>query len=303
MIQTQTKTLLSSEVTYDENVGYYYDYYHYLGTDNYIVTVTGANNAILNTANLFSKSDQYVRVFCPNDTFTESWKISVIYEDGASTDTLPKKRLFEQTVIDPEDISDYADWRLAVGGPSRQVSNVALSTLKTFCQSSLDSSIYLLKANDLSDLNDFATARNNLDVYDKETIDSLSDSLFSASGYVSTVSEFTAGEDPLSTTPTVVSALDFSGVQIQMSFTTSLVSSSREIGYVTLTPASGVTLEVSRQVFPVFYWVSNGYYVGQLQAVPTTVGDNVRIDFILDQPVSGTKVSFASFHINASKQI
>lgn len=301
MIKSVNKTVDSSDVIVSVD-GYYFDYNHNLGKTEYLTTVTDENNEVRNTSCLFQKYDNYVRVYFPNNTFEGQWTISIYYEDGSAAANYPKKRLFEQTLVDENDIDRYADWRIALGCAGLPTWNMTLSLFKTYCQSTLDSSLYLIKGNNLSDVDNVATARQNLNVYSKSEVNSLIGNLYSASGYVSTVSSFTpSSSTPLDNPVTFIPTIDFAGVQVQMSFNTALAPSNRTIGSVVLTPVTGASLQIQEQYVPVFYWISGNFYLGQMRLVPTTnADDTVTISFILDAPVAGSKNCNLAFHIDAT---
>lgn len=300
MLRSIQRTVDSSDVVVSEN-GYYFDFYHNIGSLDYLTTVTDENNEVRNTSCLFTKNENFLRVFFPNNTFAGSWTISIYYEDGSSAAQYPRKRLFEQTLIEEEDLDRFADWHIAVGAAGQPTWNMTLSLFKTYCQSTLDSSLYLIKGNNLSDVENVATARQNLGVYSTSEVNALVSNLYSASGYVQTVSSFTPSSTPLDNAVTFIPTIDFAGVQFQMSFNTSLALTNRTIGSITLTPVSGATLRVQEQVAPVFYWISGNFYVGQMRMVPTTNADNsVKITFILDAPVAGTKNCSLASHLDAS---
>lgn len=299
MIKSLTKTVDSSDIIVDN--GYYYDFYHNIGNLDYLTTVTDTNNEVRNTSCLFKKEDNYVRVFFPNNTFNGVWSISIYYEDGSSASNYPKKRLFEQSLVAEADLDNYADWRIALGGSGLPTWNMTLSLFKTYCQATLDSSLYLIKGNNLSDVENKATARQNLNVYSKSEVDTLIENLYSASGYVASVSSFNSSATPIDNPVTFIPSIDFAGVQIQMSFNTNLNPTNRTIGNIVLTPVTGSVLDVKEQYVPVYYWISSNFYVGQMRLVPTLNGDNTTtINFILDAPVSGVKNCSLAFHLDAS---
>lgn len=305
MIKTIEQIVDASQIVYSSDSGYTYTYNHSLGTGDYLVEVLDENNNTRNTSCLFRKENDYVQVSFPSNTFNGTWKILVIYEDGTTETNFPKKRLFEQTLVQENEIQNYGDWRLALGVVGQPTYNMTLNQFKTFCQTSLDSSLYLLKSNNLSDVDNVATARQNLNVYSKQEVDNFVDNLYPASGYVDTISAFTSSGTPLDNPVTFIPVKDFSGFQCQMSFNTSLNSSisNRNIGSVTVTSLGGVTLKAEEQYFPIYYWANNVYYNGQLVVTPVQSSNNLVLNFKISLVNTGTyqKSCQIAFHFNIGK--
>ena len=168
---------------------YYYIFRHLLNTTNYLVSIVDDESNIRNTGNIFTKTETDVKITVPNDSIG-TWEVSVYYEDNSQQD-LTKKRLFEQDIIPLNDIPNYLDYNVAAGRPYSSAVNMKLADLKSFCQSSLDSSIYLLRGNNLSDLRSVSDARQNLNVYDKQYVDAYLENFIPRSGFISSVSPFT----------------------------------------------------------------------------------------------------------------
>ena len=188
MIKIKKQRFNGSDVM-SETGEYYYIFRHLLNTTNYLVSIVDNEGNIRNTGNIFTKTETDVKITVPNDSIG-TWEVSVYYEDNSQQD-LTKKRLFEQDLIPLNDIPNYLDYNVAVGRPLSSTVNMKLTDLKSFCQSSLDSSIYLLRGNNLSDLRSVSDARQNLNVYDKQYVDAYLENFIPRSGFISSVSPFT----------------------------------------------------------------------------------------------------------------
>ena len=137
MIKIKKQRFNGSDVM-SEAGEYYYIFRHLLNTTNYLVSIVDNEGNIRNTGNIFTKTEMDVKITVPNDSIG-TWEVSVYYEDNSQQD-LTKKRLFEQDLIPLNDIPNYLDYNVAVGRPSSSTVNMKLADLKSFCQSTLDSS-------------------------------------------------------------------------------------------------------------------------------------------------------------------
>lgn len=300
MLNRVSKTIYADQIQYSDNIGYYYDYAHNVGSDDILVGVFDNSGKLMNTNGLFEKiDDNTLRIFFPTN-YGIQWTAYVFYEDGDILLTAPKKRLFEQDTINAADLNNYLDYRLAMGREGRPTYNVTLEDFKTWCQAQLDSSLYLLKANNLSDLNDVAIARNNLDVYSKSDVDTMAGNLMSVGGFVDAVSSITPLGIVLTTQNRII---DFGGVNIVVSFSISSTYSDSSVFYIDLTPKTGITLDIPEQVFPIYGVCSSpvSTKVGQLTMTSSTVGGAERCVFNLTMVPSGTTECTAAFHINVNK--
>ena len=268
---------------------YYYIFRHLLNTTNYLVSIVDNEGNIRNTGNIFTKSETEVKITVPNDSIGV-WEVSVYYEDNSQQD-LTKKRLFEQDLIPLNDIPNYLDYNVAVGRPSSSTVNMKLADLKSFCQSTQDSPIYLLKGNNLSDLLSVSEARQNLNVYDKQYVNGYLSNFIPRSGFISSVSSFTP-EGSTWNTPVVSTVKNANGVNVYVDVklfngegdTTQGIN----LGYLDVMPISGATLAatVTSAVMFTYFTTLNvlttnqNYTNGQIKAIASDIpGGGLRFTF------------------------
>lgn len=268
---------------------YYYIFRHLLNTTNYLVSIVDNEGNIRNTGNIFTKSETEVKITVPNDSIGV-WEVSVYYEDNSQQD-LTKKRLFEQDLIPLNDIPNYLDYNVAVGRPSSSTVNMKLADLKSFCQSTQDSPIYLLKGNNLSDLLSVSEARQNLNVYDKQYVNGYLSNFIPRSGFISSVSSFTP-EGSTWNTPVVSTVKNANGVNVYVDVklfngegdTTQGIN----LGYLDVMPISGATLAatVTSAVMFTYFTTLNvlttnqNYTNGQIKAIASGIpGGGLRFTF------------------------
>lgn len=268
---------------------YYYIFQHLLNTTNYLVSIVDNEGNIRNTGNIFTKTEMDVKITVPNDSIG-TWEVSVYYEDNSQQD-LTKKRLFEQDLIPLNDIPNYLDYNVAAGRPYSSAVNMKLADLKSFCQSSLDSSVYLLRGNNLSDLPSVSNARQNLNVYDKQYVDAYLENFIPRSGFISSVSPFTpSGSTWL--TPVVSTVKNANGINAYVDM--KLINGEGDttqginIGYLDVMPIAGATLAatVTSAVMFTYFVTSNvlttsqNYTNGQIKATVANIsGGGLRFTF------------------------
>lgn len=268
---------------------YYYIFRHLLNTTNYLVSIVDNEGNIRNTGNIFTKTEMDVKITVPNDSIG-TWEVSVYYEDNSQQD-LTKKRLFEQDIIPLNDIPNYLDYNVVVGRPSSSTVNMKLADLKSFCQSSLDSSIYLLKGRNLGDLQSPQEARQNLNVYGKEYVDAYLENFTPRSGFISSVSSFTP-EGSTWLTPVVSTVRSANGINVYLE--TKLIPGEGDttqginLGYLDVMPIAGATLAatVTSAVMFTYFTTSNmlttnqNYTNGQIKATVSGIsGGGLRFTF------------------------
>ena len=268
---------------------YYYIFRHLLNTTNYLVSIVDNEGNIRNTGNIFTKTEMDVKITVPNDSIG-TWEVSVYYEDNSQQD-LTKKRLFEQDLIPLDDIPNYLDYNVAVGRPSSSTVNMKLADLKSFCQSSLDSSIYLLRGNNLSDLLSVSDARQNLNVYDKQYVDAYLENFIPRSGFISSVSTFTP-EGSTWLTPVVSTVKGANGINVYLE--AKLINGEGDttqginLGYLDVMPTTGATLAAtvtSAVMFTYFTTINvlttnQNYTNGQIKAIVSNIpGGGLRFTF------------------------
>ena len=242
MIKIKKQRFNGSDVM-SESGEYYYIFRHLLNTTNYLVSIVDNEGNIRNTGNIFTKTETDVKITVPNDSIG-TWEVSVYYEDNSQQD-LTKKRLFEQDLIPLDDIPNYLDYNVAVGRPLSSTVNMKLTDLKSFCQSSLDSSIYLLRHNNLSDLRSVSDARQNLNVYDKQYVDAYLENFIPRSGFISSVSPFTPSGSTQNT-PVVSTVKNANGINAYVDV--NLINGEGDttqginLGYLDVMPIAGATL-------------------------------------------------------------
>ena len=242
MIKIKKQRFNGSDVM-SETGEYYYIFRHLLNTTNYLVSIVDNEGNIRNTGNIFTKTETDVKITVPNDSIG-TWEVSVYYEDN-STQDLTKKRLFEQDIIPLNDIPNYLDYNVAAGRPYFSAVNMKLADLKSFCQSSLDSSIYLLRGNNLSDLRSVSDARQNLNVYDKQYVDAYLENFIPRSGFISSVSPFTP-EGSTHNAPVVSTVKNANGINAYVDV--KLINGEGDttqginLGYLDVMPIAGATL-------------------------------------------------------------
>ena len=242
MIKIKKQRFNGSDVM-SESGEYYYIFRHLLNTTNYLVSIVDDESNIRNTGNIFTKTEMDVKITVPNDSIG-TWEVSVYYEDNSQQD-LTKKRLFEQDLIPLDDIPNYLDFNVAVGGPSSSTVNMKLADLKSFCQRALDSSIYLLRGNNLSDLRSVSDARQNLNVYDKQYVDAYLENFIPRSGFISSVSPFTPSGSTWNT-PVVSTVKNANGinayVDVNLNNGEGDTTQGINLGYLDVMPIAGATL-------------------------------------------------------------
>ena len=242
MIKIKKQRFNGSDVM-SETGEYYYIFRHLLNTTNYLVSIVDNEGNIRNTGNIFTKTETDVKITVPNDSIG-TWEVSVYYEDNSQQD-LTKKRLFEQDIIPLNDIPNYLDYNVAAGRPYFSAVNIKLADLKSFCQSSLDSSIYLLRGNNLSDLRSVSDARQNLNVYDKQYVDAYLENFIPRSGFISSVSPFTPSGSTQNT-PVVSTVKNANGINTYVDV--KLINGEGDttqginLGYLDVMPIAGATL-------------------------------------------------------------
>ena len=268
---------------------YYYIFRHLLNTTNYLVSIVDNEGNIRNTGNIFTKTEMDVKITVPNDSIG-TWEVSVYYEDNSQQD-LTKKRLFEQDLIPLNDIPNYLDYNVAVGRPLSSTVNMKLADLKSFCQSTLDSSIYLLRRNNLSDLLSVSDARQNLNVYDKQYVDAYLENFIPRSGFISSVSPFTPS-GMTQNAPIVSTVKNANGVNVYVDAKLNRGEGDTvygiNLGYLDVVPIGGATLAATVTSAVMFtYFVttnvltsSGNYTNGQIKATVSGIsGGGLRFTF------------------------
>lgn len=268
---------------------YYYIFRHLLNTTNYLVSIVDNEGNIRNTGNIFTKTEMDVKITVPNDSIG-TWEVSVYYEDNSQQD-LTKKRLFEQDLIPLNDIPNYLDYNVAVGRPYSSAVNIKLADLKSFCQSALDSSIYLLRGNNLSDLLSVSDARQNLNVYDKQYVDAYLENFIPRSGFISSVSPFTPS-GMTQNAPIVSTVKNANGVNVYVDAKLNRGEGDTiygiNLGYLDVVPIGGATLAATVTSAVMFtYFVttnvltsSGNYTNGQIKATVSGIsGGGLRFTF------------------------
>lgn len=288
MIKIKKQRFNGSDVMVGEGE-YYYIFRHLLNTTNYLVSIVDDEGNIRNTGNIFTKTETDVKITLPNNSIG-TWEVSVYYEDNSQQD-LTKKRLFEQDLIPLNDIPNYLDYNVAVGRPSSSTVNMKLADLKSFCQSSLDSSIYLLRGNNLSDLLSVSDARQNLNVYDKQYVDAYLENFIPRSGFISSVSPFTpSGSTWL--TPVVSTVKNANGinayVDVKLINGEGGTTQGINLGYLDVMPIAGATLAATVTSAVMFTWfvtnnvltTNQNYTNGQIKATVSGIsGGGLRFTF------------------------
>lgn len=281
MIKIKKQRFNGSDVM-SEAGEYYYIFRHLLNTTNYLVSIVDNEGNIRNTGNIFTKTETEVKITVPNNSIG-TWEVSVYYEDNSQQD-LTKKRLFEQDLIPLDDIPNYLEYNVAVGRPSSSTVNMKLADLKSFCQSSLDSSIYLLKSRNLDDLppEGRSDARQSLNVYGKEYVDAYLENFIPRSGFISSVSSFTP-EGSTWLTPVVSTVRSANGINVYLE--AKLINGEGDttqginLGYLDVMPTTGATLAAtvtSAVMFTYFTTINvlttnQNYTNGQIKATVSNI--------------------------------
>ena len=282
---------------------YYYIFRHLLNTTNYLVSIVDNEGNIRNTGNIFTKTETDIKITVPNDSIG-TWEVSVYYEDNSQQD-LTKKRLFEQDIIPLNDIPNYLDYNVAAGRPYSSAVNMKLSDLKAFCQRALDSSIYLLRRNNLSDLRSVSDARQNLNVYDKQYVDAYLENFIPRSGFISSVSPFTPSGSTQNA-PVVSTVKNANGINAYVDV--NLINGEGDttqginLGCLDVMPIAGATLAATVTSAVMFTWfvttnvltTNQNYTNGQMKvAVSGISGGGLRFTFYayVQRPVGQTTVA------------
>jgi hypothetical protein len=316
MLKVKTQRFTDADVIFDAvREQYYVVMYHNIGNQNYLVSVTDNDGNIRNTSNLFVKDDNQTLIKVPGQTIG-AWTCQVYYEDGSQQD-LSKKRLFEQDLIPLEELPNYLDFNVAMGRPNSPTVNMSLANLKSFCQSTLDTSIYLLKSNNLSDLNSVANARQNLNVYDKAYIDSYITSFIPKNGYIDTISQFTASGDT-TYSPVVSSVKGTHGVNVyletRLTGAEGATTAGINLGYIDVSPVTGSTFTANTITSVLFTWFTTSsatttsqiFTEGELKVTPSALGGGrIRFTFTayINRPSGQTNIANCSASIFIPLQI
>lgn len=316
MLKVKTQRFTDADVIFDAvREQYYVVMYHNIGNQNYLVSVTDNDGNIRNTSNLFVKDDNQTLIKVPGQTIG-AWTCQVYYEDGSQQD-LSKKRLFEQDLIPLEELPNYLDFNVAMGRPNSPTVNMSLANLKSFCQSTLDTSIYLLKSNNLSDLNSVANARQNLNVYDKAYIDSYITSFIPKNGYIDTISQFTASGDT-TYSPVVSSVKGTHGVNVyletRLTGAEGTTTAGINLGYIDVSPVTGSTFTANTITSVLFTWFTTSpatttsqiFTEGELKVTPSALGGGrIRFTFTayINRPSGQTNIANCSASIFIPLQI
>lgn len=259
-MNTLTYTFTKDDVTASSN-SYYVTITHNLGKTDYIVVVVNPDDEIVNSSNLISIGETTARIFTENNTFDGTYTVYIYY---SSYDNLQVKRLFEQPLVN--DPSPYFSYNIPFALPNGDIKNMTLSQFKAFCQATLDVSAYAARENNLSDLQDAATARTNLSVYSKSEVDTRLADMYTNSGYIQNISLFTTAQG-LTYPQTVNIYRDFCGFSADLTGTLTNSETDVTLGTVTITPLSGHTVTFQSPAgFPLYMWDSTNtkYNVGQL---------------------------------------
>ena len=288
MIKIKKQRFNGSDIMVGEGE-YYYIFRHLLNTTNYLVSIVDDEGNIRNTGNIFTKTEMDVKITVPNYSIG-TWEVSVYYEDNSQQD-LTKKRLFEQDLIPLDDIPNYLDYNIAMGRPSSSTVNMKLADLKSFCQSTLDSSVYLLRSNNLSDLLSPSDARQNLNVYDKQYVDAYLENFIPRSGFISSVSSFTP-EGSTWLTPVASTVKNANGINVYLE--ANLIKGEGDttqglnIGYLDVMPIPGATLAATETTAVMFTWfvgvktatTRENYTNGQIKVTASGIsGGGLRFTF------------------------
>ena len=316
MLKVKTQKFTNADVIFDRRVGqYYFIMPHNLGTQNYLVSVTDNEGNIRNTSNLFVKDNNQLLVNVPGFNIG-IWTCQVYYEDGSQQD-LSKKRLFEQDLIPLEELHNYLNYNVAIGRPNSSTVNISLANLKSFCQSTLDTSIYLLRNNNLSDLLSIPAAQQNLNVYDKTYIDSFLQSFIPKNGYIGNASSFiVSGQTTYAPVVSTVRGTHGVNAYLETKLTGSEGTNTAgiQLGYIDVTPITGTTFTANTITSVLFTWFTTSNVItssqiftqGELRVTPTNLsGGGVRLTFtaFINRPTGQTADANCSASIFIPLQI
>lgn len=242
-----------SSLTYDitpasvivENGRSYYTATHNLGTKNVLVSMTSPDGDLMNGSDMFTLTDNSVTVEIPSESFTGVYTLYIYYTSDESQ-SLSKKRLFEQSLIDYDEIGSYGDYRIALGKPGSLTKNM---TVDDFKAALADSQSLPYLSDDPSDWSftvlEQATAQTKLNTYSKGLVDNMYSSIYPVTGVIDNVSSFTKNGTNISGTPTFNNVISPVGVSIYMSVpltATEGSSGEKAIGSFTITGLSHFSL-------------------------------------------------------------
>ena len=259
-MNTLTYTFTKDDVTVGTN-SYYVTITHNLGKTDYLVVVVNPDDEVVNTSNLIAIGSNTVRIYTENNIFDGTYTVYIYY---SSYDNLQVKRLFEQPLVNNP--APYFNYKIPFALPNGDIKNMTLAEFKSFCQATLDVSVYAARENNLSDLQDAVTARQNLDVYSKSEVDNRLADMYTNSGYIQSISLFTTAQG-LTNPQTVNIYRDFCGFSADLTGTLTNSETDVVLGTVTITPLPGHTVTFQSPVgFPLYMWDSTNtkYNVGQL---------------------------------------
>ena len=192
----------------------YYVATHNLGTTNLLITLVSPSGDVMNGNDMFSLTDNQVVVEIPSQSFSGKYKLYIYYNTG-STGNFTKKKLFEQSLIDYDDIADYGDYRIAVGKAGTPTKNV---TIDDFKAGLADSQTLPYLSDDPNDwdftLTERMAAQYKLNVYDKAITDSMYSGAYPVTGVIDSVSAFTKNSGNISGTVTFNNVISPAGVSM-----------------------------------------------------------------------------------------
>ena len=283
MIKQKTYSFTSSNVVSSNN-SYYVTIQHNIGNSNYIVSVIDNNGQIVNTSNLFTIGDNTLTIYVENDSISGVWTVNLYYD--SDSDGYAFKRLFEQPIT--SDLNAALNYKFAFCDSNGVIKNITVSDLHYIIQNNLDSNIYCLRSNNLSDVSSVSSARANLNVYSKSEVDSIIGDMYPASGYISEITSFVPSSG-LSQIPTVDIYGDFCGFDLNLNYTVSDAVESTSgtginLGYFDVIPVNGVTLTFNPTYSAMFIYYAGNEHIashfggGQIALIPSVSGNNVRFN-------------------------
>lgn len=302
MIRQKQYSFTASDVIQDNNE-YYIQIVHRIGHRNYLATVVNNNYEVVNTSNLIRSYTNYMRVYVPNGSIVGTWFVNIYYSDSSDIE-YTFKRLFEQPT--QMNLNGVTDWRFAYADSNGEIKNITVSELKALLQSNAVASNYLLRSNNLSDIPNKATARNNLDTYSKTEIDDMFTGLENG---IASISSFVPASG-FSSLPSVTITKSFAGFSLSFAYTANTTDgihideNGKTVGTFDVIPVQGQTISFQDTFSPMSMYMQGTqqraefYSVGQIGLFPQTDGNN-NIRFTLKMWTPAT-VNYDGTKFNSS---
>lgn len=303
MIRSYEQKIYASDVLTDSTGRMYALVNNPSGTTNVVIGILDNLFDNYSTNNIYRVAGSMIELTMPSDNFVGFFTATVCYNDSSNSGQLRKKRLFEQTQLTPEELSEYDDYNIALGKEGYPTVNTSLDNLKSYLQSG--GTYNYLSNNPLLwnfDATEKQTALAKLGTYSSTTVNSITSSLMPITGVIDSVSAFT--KTNISNTPTFNNVISTGGVSCYFTFTVGAteVASYTKVGSFTITANSAYDISTAQYIAGTgLIYNSNNILLGMPNfMIQTSASDNViSVNVYLADGVGGS----GSHTINASVEI